>query len=240
MAYDPDILRARINAALQGSVLDATALARHLGRGPDYVRDFLNGRKSSLKPQELADLEHFLNVPAYHFLGIGISKGTDFLETPRQERPVIAETSAARSSSMEKRFHTPGDSMNLTSFLRILSTREGERGIFKLITTPVNSVVRPWFVEWAVDSFGFLVSEDDMEPMIEPGEIAVVNKQLPLAKNRNVLLMEEGEEPRVTIKRLLSWDRECWHVRQFNRQQDLTLRRDDWPLAYRIVGRVEA
>ena len=52
---DPDRLREMIVAALRAAGTDATNLARDIGRGKDFVRDFLSGKKGSMSAPALSN-----------------------------------------------------------------------------------------------------------------------------------------------------------------------------------------
>lgn len=64
MESDSDIARRRLHDLLRDRGTTATQLARAIGRGKDYIRDFLSGRKASLAAGDVAAIEAALGLPA--------------------------------------------------------------------------------------------------------------------------------------------------------------------------------
>lgn len=57
MQNSPERLRANLAALIDSKGVDPTNLAKKIGRGSDYLRDFLNGRKKSIGAAEVTALE---------------------------------------------------------------------------------------------------------------------------------------------------------------------------------------
>ncbi len=57
MKDEQDDFRDELRAALKGSGISPTALSKRIGRGKDFLRDFLAGRKQSLKGQDIAKIK---------------------------------------------------------------------------------------------------------------------------------------------------------------------------------------
>lgn len=65
---NPDLLRARLRECLDLADKKPIPIAREIGRGRDYVSDFLNGEKDSLGARELRELARVLGCNPDYFV----------------------------------------------------------------------------------------------------------------------------------------------------------------------------
>jgi len=129
--------------------------------------------------------------------------------------------------------------------LPVYSAAEGGPGEMVVSTDPIDIVPRPWYMREVRDGYAVLIVGDSMEPVFEPGDMAIVNPRLPAMRNKNTIFVTGehggavGGEFRATVKRLVRWDQRSWYVRQYNEPKEFALERREWPLALRVVGKYE-
>lgn len=221
-------VRQRLRSAIEDAGSDPTAVSREIGRGKDYVRDFLDGRKHSLAASAVAAIE----------AALGLSHGYIMAATEPESRSTAVikrtKTKAFSPSVIEGNQGRLGD-------MPIYAAAEGGTGEVVYSTEPIEEVPRPWFLKMVRDPFGVLVTGESMSPAFEPGDVAIVNPALPTARDTNVILIggEEAGEFKASIKRLLGWSATEWALHQHNPRRDFKLPRNDWPKALRIVGKLE-
>lgn len=81
-------LRSTLKSLLDGSErFDATSLARKIGRGPGYLRDFLNGRKDSLGAVEMRKIEELYGLPAGSLVSANDLKSARVAQPARPTNP---------------------------------------------------------------------------------------------------------------------------------------------------------
>lgn len=211
---DNDELRERVKLAMATLGTDATGLARILGRGKDYVRDFMEGRKRSIDAIALQIIDR-----------------------------EIQERAGARSVQFSSGFRPPPDFFGDRD-LPVYSAAEGGPGEMVVSTEAIEWVPRPWFMKEVKDGFAILIVGESMEPAYEPGDMAIVNPRLTPLRNKDAIFTTgehggvAGGEFKATIKRLVRSDAKSWHVRQFNEPREFVLERKDWPKALRVVGKL--
>lgn len=120
----------------------------------------------------------------------------------------------------------------------IYTAAEGGPGEIIRSVDPVDWWPRPVEVLKVKGAYGMYVVGESMIPEFEPGQVAVINPNLPFVVGKPyIFYMENGGEPRATVKRLRRATADAWHVTQHNPKQDFTLSRDLWTIAHRVVGR---
>lgn len=126
---------------------------------------------------------------------------------------------------------------------RIYSAAEGGAGEIIRSVEPVDWWPRPIEVQRVTGAYGMYIVGTSMIPEFEPGQVAVVNPNLPHVGGKSYIFYAETEEGsvRATVKRLRRQAGDTWHVTQHNpphgQKGDFTLSRSLWRLAHRIVGR---
>ena len=120
----------------------------------------------------------------------------------------------------------------------IYTAAEGGPGEIIRSADPVDWWPRPIEVLRVKGAYGMYVVGESMIPDFEPGQVAVVNPNMPfIAGKPYIFYAEKSGEPRATIKRLRRATADTWHVTQFNPRHDFTLSRGLWTIAHRVVGR---
>lgn len=234
MTMSPDELRNRLQLAMTEAKMDATTLARTVKRSPDYVRDFLNGRKNSIKHNDLVYMEVALSAPPGYLTNSGspfaIGLGGAGIRSAADFPPPSPEIASAVTRELDDASQIP-----------VYSAAEGGTGVMVVSTDPIDRVMRPWFMREVRDGFAVLIVGESMEPAFEAGDLAIVNPRLPAVRNKTMIFTTstEGGEFKASIKRLLRWDADHWFVRQFNEPKDFALPRREWPNALRVVGKLE-
>lgn len=217
MVDETELLRSRIASAIQGAGMDPTEAARKIGRAKDYIRDFLDGRKDSIKAADLARLEVELSLAPGSFMLPANVIGT------YRPPPVFL-----------------GD-----SDLPVFSATEGGRGEMVISTDPIDVVPRPWFLKSVREGYAVVVSGYSMEPRYEAGDLVVVNPRAPLVRGKDAIITtaREGGDFRAMIKTYLGTTSSAWRLRQYNpppgEGAEFEALKKLWPFALRVVGRYD-
>lgn len=214
-----DEQRAKIATGLaRAEGLDATALALKIGRGKDYVRDFLSGRKQSIKPIDLAAIERELNLDLSIKALPPVSPAPALQPSPRPE-PVFFDHS---------------------NKMPVYSAAEGGEGELIVDTEPVDWVPRPHTLQHVKKAFAVVVTGDSMHPAFKPGDQAWVNPKLRPNPGEDCIVyrveQDIGEE-RALIKEFVKQTPTHWIVKQYNPEKELHLPKTDWVRIYRVVGK---
>ena len=126
---------------------------------------------------------------------------------------------------------------------RIYSAAEGGPGEIIRSVEPVDWWPRPIEVARVVGAYGMYIVGTSMIPDFEPGQVAVINPNLPhLSGKSYIFYAEDGDGAvRATVKRLRHESGDAWHVMQHNppegQKHNFILKKKPWEIAHRIVGR---
>lgn len=239
MIVDANELRSRLQTAMEAAGVDATSLAKRIGRSPEYVRDFLNGRKNSMKATELTLIELALEIPQYHLTRSDLGSQ---LETSRSASRATGGESRANGSSVDRdALARSGQMVYSNDQMPILSAREEDNDVMVVITQPFDFVPRPWFLKEARECFGVIVPLYIYDPVFQINDIALVNPRLPIVKGKNSIITS-GNEPgsyRAQLVELCDWTRSAWMVRRYNDHREEEISREVWQSAFPVVARVE-
>lgn len=210
-------IRQRLRTALAESSLDPTTLARRIGRGRDYIRDFLDDRKDSLGAAVVPAIERELGLEPGFLLGA---------VTPPTHRSRIV---APPSEPFGERD------------LPIYAAAEGGTGEMVISTDPIEIVPRPWYLRNVKEGYGVIVIGESMSPKFEPGDIVIVNPRLPALRSKPAIFVagEDTGSFTATVKMLVRETAGEWRVRQYNPAQEFNLAKKTWRKALRIVGTYE-
>lgn len=120
----------------------------------------------------------------------------------------------------------------------VYAAAEGGQGEIIRSIDPVDWWPRPVEVLKVRGAYGMYIVGESMAPEFEPGQVAVINPNLPFVADKPyIFYAEKAGEPRATIKRLRRATPDTWHVLQHNPKKDFTLSRGLWTIAHRVVGR---
>ncbi|MCX5570593.1 S24 family peptidase [Kaistia nematophila] len=219
-AIRADQLRTLLLNEMEGRT-DPTRLARDIGRGKDYIRDFLGGKKESIGAAELLAIEEVLGLPAGRLTG-----------------RATAEPSAATALAPTI---IPGHELVGAKDLPVYAAAMGGHGHEIVTFDPIDWVKRPVILERVKGAYGILVVNTSMSPLYRPNDIALINPHLAPTPDTEVVLyhMPPNGESEAMIKTLVSSAAKEWRLRQYNPAQDFSVDRVDWPVCHRVVGKYD-
>lgn len=125
----------------------------------------------------------------------------------------------------------------------IHSAAEGGPGEILRSMEAIDWWPRPIVLQEVKNAYGMYVVGESMSPEFEPGQVALVNPNLPHIGGRSYVFYAEDldGQVRATVKRLRRATYDAWHVTQHNppagQKNDFVLPRKMWRHAHRIVGR---
>lgn len=126
---------------------------------------------------------------------------------------------------------------------RIFTAAEGGAGEIIRSAEPVDWWPRPIEVQQVKGAYGMYIVGESMVPEFRPGNVAVINPNLPHVADKPYIFYAETEDGvvRATVKLLRKQTGDAWHVTQHNppagHKHDFTLPKKLWREAHRIVGR---
>lgn len=179
---------------------------------------------------------------------MGLSRG-GYLKLERGERKLNEHTiNLAAKAFGVPRSIIMGDEISLpppssAPELPVYTAVEAGAGTMVISTDPIDTVPRPWYVKNIRDAYAVLVVGDSMHPVLEAGDLAIVNPRLPPMRQKDMVFVsgEKLGEFTATIKRLIRWTDREWIVCQFNpppgQKHEFVLSRAQWPKALRVVGK---
>ncbi|HEV7415803.1 MAG TPA: S24 family peptidase [Tianweitania sediminis] len=134
----------------------------------------------------------------------------------------------------------PGEQLvGATKDLPVFVGAQGGDGHLVVTPDPVEYRKRPGPLEDVPNGYGLLIHGESMVPAYRPGQIALVNPNLPPARDEDVILfhLHADENREVIIKHLVAFNAREWRLEQYNPAKDFTELRADWPICHRVVGR---
>lgn len=120
----------------------------------------------------------------------------------------------------------------------VYASAEGGPGEIIRSSEPIDFVPRPGPVQHVREAYGLVVTGSSMEPEFRPGDTLLINPRSPLIGGESyVFYAERDGEARATVKNLRRASAEAWYVRQWNPHKDFTLRRREWTVCHRVLGK---
>lgn len=120
----------------------------------------------------------------------------------------------------------------------VYSAAEGGPGEILRSTDPVDWQPRPAPVAQVRGAYGLYVVGSSMTPEYRPGDIAIINPNLPQVGDEvYVFYAELDGEARASIKHLRRATTDNWLVSQHNPAKDFSMSRKEWQWAHRVVGK---
>lgn len=114
----------------------------------------------------------------------------------------------------------------------------GEGDVIIVDDDPIEWVLRPEPLFNVPGGFAIYLVGDSMEPVYRQGDRVLIHPSLPTARGEDAMLVRQLPVGfHALVKRVVSWDRDKWNLRQFNPAKDFSLPRTEWPLAYSVVGK---
>lgn len=173
----------------------------------------------------------------------GIIKHSRFLALIYETLGLRPDTAAVQLSGGKTWSIPPGSSLVGNRDLPVYGAAEGGKGQLIVTTEPVDWELRPAPLANAKGAYGLIVTGDSMVPEFEPGDIALVNPNLPAIRDVSCIFYAESPtaEVRAVVKRLVRVTAESWVVCQWNppegQKREITLPRREWTKCHRIVGK---
>lgn len=121
------------------------------------------------------------------------------------------------------------------SELPVYGARDSGGGLMDMSQQPTEEVDRAPFV---AEAFDLYVECDVMGHAYERGDRIRVFPGRPIKRGTDVLLLTSavGTGPRVAIRRLVEITDTHWVCKQWVPEKTVEFPREEWPLAYRIIG----
>lgn len=120
----------------------------------------------------------------------------------------------------------------------VYASAEGGPGEIIRSPDPVDWIPRPTALANVKDAYGLIVVGNSMEHELEPGDIAYINPHLPIIFDKTYVFYHEIDgEARATVKRLVKSTVDAWTVKQRNPEKQFQLKKTEWAVAHRVVGK---
>lgn len=175
-------------------------------------------RGDTRRSKFLPEIARELGIPPEH---LGLPPGASVEQRP--VLPPVADQYGARD-------------------FEIYNAAEGGLGEILRSVDPVDWWPRPIEVQRVKGAYGMYIVGESMVPQFMPGQVAVVNPNLPHIANKAYIFYGETEAGtvRATIKVLRKHTGDQWHVMQHNpppgQKGEFILPRKVWREAHRVVG----
>ena len=106
----------------------------------------------------------------------------------------------------------------------------------------IDAISRPEPLLNVRNAYGFLVLEMNMTPEFDPGDYVLVNPHMPALPDTSCLFIRQGQNGHsARIARLTAVAEDAWRVQYWkpagDQNAESMLRRSEWQLCHRIVGR---
>jgi phage repressor protein C with HTH and peptisase S24 domain len=146
------------------------------------------------------------------------------------------------AASREGQYKPPPRFFSSDRNMPVYAAAEGGDGFIIVSKDAIEYVERPHILESVPDAYAILVTGESMVPAFEPEDKAWVNPRLPPARNKDCVFYEidEYNDCKATIKRLISWTDDHWLVQQYNPAKRFKLPRPRWNRCHRVVGKFNA
>lgn len=210
----PKGLRQLVEDRLEELGLNPFEAAVRGGLERGFINDLLQGKKTGVRGNNLAKLAVALEWTPAHLVG-GAPSDPDLVKPPLP---------GARSSE---------------NLMPVYASVEGGQGTIIRSTDPIEYLTRPANMQNVSEGYGLIVEGESMTPLYEPGDVALVNPRLGARRGKDAILYsaeDAGGEVRATVKRIVGFTDNEWHLQQFNPPKQFKLSRKEWPTCHRVVG----
>lgn len=200
--------------------------AEDAGLERGYLNDILRGRKRRIMQE---------NLPA-------VAKALDWSIDEAMDALGLRGTPAPTIPAREGQYIPPPRFFSPDRNMPVYAAAEGGDGFIIVSKDAIEYVERPHILESVQDAYAILVTGESMVPAFEPEDKAWVNPRLPPARNKDCVFYEidEYNDCKATIKRLVSWTDDHWLVQQYNPAKRFKLPRPRWNRCHRVVGKFNA
>lgn len=216
------MVRKRLVEAIAASKFNATSLSGEIGRGKDYVRDFIDGKKDSLGGIETVQIERLLGLSRGYIDGIEedgaepstarAAPGADTLEAGARDVPILGTSVGGKAGE----FYLNGDTVDFARRLPGIATTK--------------------------NVFGVYVEGESMVPKFEPGELVYASPRTPAPGDYVIVELTPKSEERAGpayIKRLVRRSGNKVVCEQFNPKKTVEYDAREVKALYRIIPLAE-
>lgn len=217
--------RKKLADEIERQARDMKEVSLAAGLNETYVRDALKRNRGKL--------ENLRKVAAV----LGHSPEWLTEDTPTPD----AHDKGSRGTSFKPNI-VPGKDLVGARDFPIFGAAQGGDGNVILSTDPVEYVKRPAILEGVPGAYGMLVSGDSMEPVYEQGDMLLIHPGLPPVRGRDAVFFDhfhggsiEGNAEAM-VKRLVGWNTDEWHLKQFNPPREWSVLKGDWQKCHVVVG----
>lgn len=211
-----------VRIAREGKGLSQGALAKRIGVKQQSIDAIERGETTRSK--FLPEIARELGIPPKD---VGLPAETASTEPPQQQPLSIGDPFGPRD-------------------FPIYSAAEGGPGEILRHREAVDYWPRPVNVQQVRGAYGMYIVGESMVPEFRPGQVAIINPNLPHIGGFAYIFYGETEDGavRASIKLLRKQTADAWHVTQHNppsgQKHDFTMPRKTWHEAHRIVGRQDS
>lgn len=216
-------LRPRIETRLKQLGVSPITAASSVGLERTYIRDYLIGRKASIKLDKQDQVARALNWTIDELMGANPSLAN--LVEPKQQQFI------------------PGDQLVGARDFPIYAATQGGEGVMIVTTDVVEYVKRPVILEGVPDAYGILIQGESMLPAYRPNDMALIHPRRPPERDTDVVLYDHDPrtgEAKSIIKHLLGFTDRAWKLEQYNPAKTFTEHRADWPICHQVRGKYNA
>jgi hypothetical protein len=216
-------LRTRIQTRLTELGRSPITAAVGVGLERTYIRDFVNGRKDSIRLDKRAQVAQALDWSVDQLMNDG----------PRTGSVAGAQAPSPHPSIVS------ADLLVGARDFPIYAAAQGGNGHMIVHTDVMEYVKRPVILEGVPDSYGILIVGDSMVPAYRPGDMALIHPRRPPERDTDVVLYDQDHrtgEAKSMIKRLIGFNDRSWKLEQYNPAKTFSEHRADWPICHQVVG----
>lgn len=219
----------RISSKLSETGLSARSASLRAGLSESFIRNILTGKSKSPRGDTLSRLADVLGTSEMWLLK---GEGDDGQIAP-------SGTSPARATAFQPQLIPGSELVSSNRDLPIYAAAKGGDGHVIVTFEPIDYMKRPAVLENVKGGYGLLITGDSMVPAYRPGETALINPNLPPARDTDVVLYHTNgtNESEAIIKRLVGINDREWSLEQYNPMLQFTEFRAEWPICHRVVGK---
>ena len=220
-------LRSRIQNRLLELGRSPITAAVSVGLERTYIRDYVNGRKDSIRLDKRALVAQALDWSVEQLMNDG---------------PRNASTAGTAAGALAQSPHPSIVNGGLLAGARdfpIYAAAQGGNGHMIVHTDVMEYVKRPVILEGVPDSYGILIVGDSMVPAYRQGDMALIHPRRPPERDTDVVLYDQDHrtgEAKSMIKRLVGFNDRSWKLEQYNPAKTFSEHRADWPICHQVVG----
>ena len=220
-------LRSRIQNRLLELGRSPITAAVSVGLERTYIRDYVNGRKDSIRLDKRALVAQALDWSVEQLMNDG---------------PRAGSATGSAAGTVAQSPHPSIVNGGLLAGARdfpIYAAAQGGNGHMIVHTDVMEYVKRPVILEGVPDSYGILIVGDSMVPAYRQGDMALIHPRRPPERDTDVVLYDQDHrtgEAKSMIKRLVGFNDRSWKLEQYNPAKTFSEHRADWPICHQVVG----